>query len=121
MLLKLSSDLTFPGMHHVCHTHTQHRAYNNNGKEIIFRWEEQSSSHFHSSPFFATTFGLDLESSLILDLWSSVRLFKRPGLRCSLLGPGSVCKLASAPAEFKLSQQALGKASLENTNAPSSF
>lgn len=80
MLLKLSPDLTFPGMH-VRHTHTQHRAYSNNGKVIIFRWEEQSSSHFNSPPpFFATTFGLDLENSLIFDFWSSVRFFKRPGL-----------------------------------------
>lgn len=51
LLLKLSSDLTFPGMY-VCHTHTQHRAYSNNSKVIIFRWEEQSSSHFNSSPLF---------------------------------------------------------------------
>lgn len=79
MLLKLSSDLTFP-VTYVCHTHTQRRAYNNNSKVIILRWEEQSSSHFNSSPFFATTFGLDLENSLIFDFWSSVRFFKRPGL-----------------------------------------
>lgn len=30
-----------------------------------------------------------------------------------------MCKLTSAAVEFKLSQQASGKASLENTNAPS--